>query len=99
MQKELKELNADEKERQETELKAAKERRKAVEDLERGVHFVPVFDYICYLVRTTVMQIDVHAFSHKFQNYLEKIDRKIQFTAEFRKVACFQFQVSHFISC
>ena len=37
MRKELEELNSDEKERQETELKAAKERRKAVEDLERGV--------------------------------------------------------------
>ena len=37
MRKELEELNSDEKERQETELKAARERRKAVEDLERGV--------------------------------------------------------------
>ena len=38
MQKELQELNDDAKERQETELKAARERREAVEDLERGVH-------------------------------------------------------------
>ena len=47
MKKELEELNADEKERQETELKAARERRKAVEDLERGVH-TPVSLYYAF---------------------------------------------------
>ena len=38
MCKELEDLNSDQRERQETELKAARERREAVEDLEKGVN-------------------------------------------------------------
>ncbi len=37
LRRELEELQRDEKDRQETELKAIRERQKAVEDLERGV--------------------------------------------------------------
>ncbi len=39
LRRELEELQRDEKDRQETELKAIRERQKAVEDLERGVSF------------------------------------------------------------
>ena len=30
-------------------------------------------------------------FLYEFQNYLKREDRKIRFTAQFRKLACFHF--------
>ncbi len=57
MREELEELKSDEKHRQETELKAAKERRKAVEDLEKGVSETYVEKQLLLCLGTKLTQI------------------------------------------